>query len=79
MVRRAWNGFVTEGKSKDDFANTVAGRVREEVEPHPGVSVQLVANWLEIADRMFDAGEDAETCDIANLYECIVADDDGDE
>ena len=72
MVKRAWSAHVTEGAAKDRFANAVAARVHNEVEPPAGGSVELVANWLELADAMHDAGEDADSVDLLPLYDLCV-------
>ncbi len=78
MIRRAWNATTAEGQSRDQFANALAARVRNEIEPHPGVSVELADDWLETADRLYrqageptgaDVSSAAENADISELWE----------
>lgn len=58
MIRRSWNATTAEGKYRDQFANALAHRIREEIETAPGVSVDLVDGWVRIADRLYtEAGE----------------------
>lgn len=80
MIRRAWNATTLEGPCKDQFANALAARVSDEIEPPFGVSVELVEGWLEIADRLYaEAGEPmgadvevaASTADLTDLYEFL--------
>lgn len=87
MIRRAWYATTPEGPSMDRFANAIAARVGNEIEEPFGVSVELVDNWLEIADRMYtEAGEPmgsdvdaaAESVDLTGFYEYIVDDEDDD-
>lgn len=83
MIRRTWNPTTAEGVYRDRFANALAARVGNEIEPPMGGSVELVEGWLDIADRMYAAtGEPmtaeavdaaAAEADLADLYDLMVA------
>jgi hypothetical protein len=78
-IRRAWNGTTAEGRSKDRFANALAARVGNEIDPPLGVSVELADGWLAVADHLYAAAGEpmtaadvdaaAEAADITDLWE----------
>lgn len=74
ITQRAWSPHVVDGRAKDAFANQLASRVLEEAETDRpiGGSVELVDNFVELADRLFYAGETVEGCEITDLYEISI-------
>lgn len=54
-IRRAWNGFVADGHLRDQFANAVANRIREENHDSEmaGYPPELVEDFVARCDVIF--------------------------
>jgi hypothetical protein len=56
QIRRAWNVFVTDGKLRDYFANSVAHKIEEDYQAQltwDSDGVELVEDFVARCDQIF--------------------------